>query len=278
MQFESFSGTDLRRVFDEARSVLGDDAIIVRSEMRRDAVHTRVEVIAARAMDIERLRQRLSPETPVLQKSLGGRGQFGPYVVALVGPTGAGKTTTAAKLALHADAFGHNRVGLLTLDTFRVGAIEQMQAFAEIAELRLEVVYDEREAIGALQRLDDCDVVIVDTPGRGPRSHADSARWQALLKPLSPDEVHLVVPATIRTDIAVALRNAYAACAPTHAIISKADEVPEDGGLAALAASLDLPARWMTDGQSIPDDLQAARRIISMMGSGTPSSNRAIAA
>ena len=278
MRFESFRGTDLRRVFDEARSVLGDDAIIVRSEMQRDAVHTRVEVIAARAMDIEQLRRRLSPEPPVLQKSLGGRGQFGPYVVALVGPTGAGKTTTAAKLALHTDAFGDNRVGLLTLDTFRVGAIEQMQAFAEIAELRLEVVYDEREAIAALHRLDDCDVVIVDTPGRGPRSHDDSARWQALLEPLSPDEVHLVVPATIRTDIAVALRDVYAACAPTHAIISKTDEVPEDGGLAALAAALDLPARWMTDGQRIPDDLRTARRIISMMGSGTPSSNRAIAA
>jgi flagellar biosynthesis protein FlhF len=278
MRFESFRGTDLRRVFDEAREMLGDDAIIVRSELKRDGGHTRVEVIAARSADIEQLRDRLSPPAPILQKTIGGRGRFGPHVVALVGPTGAGKTTTAAKLALHPDAFGLNRVGLLTLDTFRVGAIEQMQAFAEIAELELEVVYDEREAIGALKRLDHCDVVIVDTPGRGPRSRDDSARWQSLLKPLSPDEVHLVVPATIRTDIAMSLRDVYTACAPTHVIISKADEAPEDGGLAALAAALDLPSRWMTDGQGIPDDLSAASRIITMMGSGTPSSNRAIAA
>lgn len=258
--------------------MLGDDAIIVRSELKRDGGHTRVEVIAARSTDIERLRNRLSPPSPVLQKEIGGRGRFGPHVVALVGPTGAGKTTTAAKLALHPDAFGLNRVGLLTLDTFRVGAIEQMQVFAEIAELELEVVYDEREAISALKRLDHCDVVIVDTPGRGPRARDDSARWQSLLKPLSPDEVHLVVPATIRTDIAISLRDVYAACAPTHMIISKADEAPEDGGLAALAAALDLPSRWMTDGQGIPDDLSAASRIITMMGSRTPSSNRAIAA
>ena len=278
MRFESFRGTDLRRVFDEARQVLGEDAIIVRSHMRREASHTSVEVIAARASDVEQLRRQLSPEPPVLQKTLGGRGRFGPYVVALVGPTGAGKTTTAAKLALHSDAFGGQRVGLLTLDTFRVGAIEQIQAFAEIAELKLEVVYDEREAIGALKRLDDCDVVIVDTPGRGPRSHEDTARWQALLKPLSPDEIHLVVPATIRTEIAVALREVYTSCAPTHVIISKADEAPEDGGLAALAAALDLPSRWMTDGQAIPDDLRSATRIIAMLGSGTPSSNRAMAA
>ena len=278
MRFESFHGTDLRRVFDEAREALGDDAIIVRSHLSRETGRQRVEVIAARAADVERLRQQLSPAEPVLQKSIGGRGRFGPYVVALVGPTGAGKTTTAAKLALHPEAFGAKRVGLLTLDTFRVGAIEQMQAFAEIAELKLEVVYDEREAIGALKRLDDCDVVIVDTPGRGPRSHADTTRWQSLLKPLSPDEIHLVVPATMRTDIAMALRDVYAPCAPTHVLISKADEVPEDGGLAALAAALDLPSRWMTDGQAIPDDLRSARRIIMTLGSGTPRSNRAIAA
>ena len=278
MRFESFHGTDLRRVFDEARQALGDDAIIVRSHMNRDAGRLRVEVIAARAADVERLRQRLSPAPPVLQKTLGGRGRFGPYVVALVGPTGAGKTTTAAKMALHPDAFGEHHVGLLTLDTFRVGAIEQMQAFAEIAEMKLEVVYDESEAIGALKRLDDCDVVIVDTPGRGPRSHDDSARWQALLKPLSPDEIHLCVPATIRTDIAASLRAVYSPCAPTHVLITKTDEAPEDGGLAALAASIDLPSRWMTDGQAIPDDLRSAQRIIMMLGSGTPSSNRAIAA
>ena len=278
MRFESFHGTDLRRVFDEARQALGDDAIIVRSHMSRDSGHQRVVVIAARAADVERLRLQLSPEAPILQKAVGGRGRFGPYVVALVGPTGAGKTTTAAKLALHPEAFGDKRVGLLTLDTFRVGAIEQMQAFAEIAELDLEVVYDEREAIGALARLDDCDVVIVDTPGRGPRSREDSARWQALVKPLSPDEIHLVVPATIRTDVAVALRDVYAPVGPTHVIISKADEAPEDGGLAALAASLDLPSRWMTDGQAIPDDLRSARRILMTLGSGTPSSHRAIAA
>jgi len=278
MRFESFRGTDLRRVFDEARQALGDDAVIVRSHIGRESGHARVEVIAARAEDVERLRTRLSPEAPSLPRAVGGRGRFGPFVIALVGPTGAGKTTTAAKLALHPEAFGEQRVGLLTLDTFRVGAIEQMQAFAEIAELKLEVVYDEREAIGALKRLDDCDVVIVDTPGRGPRSRDDSARWQALLKPLAPDEVHLVVPATIRTDVAIALRDVYAPCGPTHVLISKSDEAPEDGGLAALAASLDLPSRWMTDGQAIPDDLRAARRILATLGAGSAAPARMAAA
>jgi flagellar biosynthesis protein FlhF len=277
MRFESFRGTDLRRVFEEARQALGDDAVIVRSQMSRDAGQVRAEVIAARASDVERLRIQLSPAAPCLPRDIGGRGRFGPYIIALVVPTGAGKTTTAAKLALHPEAFGERHVGLLTLDTFRVGAIEQMQALAEIAGITLEVVYDEREVVGALKRLDACEVVIVDTPGRGPRARDDAARWQGLLKPLAPDEVHLVVPATVRTDIAVALRAAYAAVAPTHVIISKADETPEDGGLAALAAAVDLPARWLTDGQAIPDDLHSARRILSMLGVNAPSQRMAAA-
>jgi flagellar biosynthesis protein FlhF len=277
MRFESFRGTDLRRVFEEARQALGDDAVIVRSQMSREAGQVRAEVIAARAADVDRLRARLSPEPPFLPRDVGGRGRFGPYIVALVGPTGAGKTTTAAKLALHPEAFGERHVGLVTLDTFRVGAIEQMQALAEIAGIKLEVVYDQREVVGALKRLDSCDVVIVDTPGRGPRAKDDAAQWQALLKPLAPDEVHLVVPATVRADIAVALRAAYAPVAPTHVIISKADEAPEDGGLAALAAALDLPARWITDGQAIPDDLHSARRILTVLGVNAPSQRMAAA-
>ena len=277
MRFESFRGTDLRRVFEEARQILGDDAVIVRSMMSRDSGHMRAEVIAARASDVDRLREQLSPQPPFLPRAVGGRGRFGPYIVALVGPTGAGKTTTAAKLALHPEAFGERHVGLITLDTFRVGAIEQMQALAEIAGIKLEVVYDQREVVGALKRLDECEVVIVDTPGRGPRAREDAAQWHALLKPLAPDEVHLVVPATVRTEIALDLREAYAAVAPTHVIISKADEAPEDGGLAALAAALDLPARWLTDGQAIPDDLHSARRILNMLGVTAPSSRMAAA-
>lgn len=277
MRFETFHGTELRHVFDDARHALGDDALIIRSTITRDAGRTRVQVMAARAADVEALRLQLSPTPPSLPRDIGGRGRFGPFVIALVGPTGAGKSTTAAKLALHPGAFGEKRVGLLTLDTYRVGAIEQMQSFAEIADIPLEVVYDEREAIGALKRLDRCDVVIVDTPGRGPRAVDDSARWQAVLKPLAPDEVHLVVPATMRTDIAMALRADYAACGPTHLLISKADEAPEDGEVAALASALDLPSRWLTDGQVIPEDLHPATRLLATLGATGGAPRRAAA-
>jgi flagellar biosynthesis protein FlhF len=267
MRLETFYGTDLRRVFEDARLALGDDVLIVRSNLVRDGSVTRVEVVAARATDLAELESHLVTQPPALPTRVGGRGRMGPFVLALVGPTGAGKTTTAAKLALHPDAFGGKRVGLITLDTYRVGALEQMNTFAEIANLALEVVYDAREVIGALKRLDDCDVVIVDTPGRGPREREANAQWQALLRPLAPDEVHLVIPATIRGDIAHGLRAAYAACMPTHLIITKADEAPDDAGLAAIASRIALPTRWVTDGQAIPDDLRLARaRVLASLG------------
>jgi flagellar biosynthesis protein FlhF len=267
MRFETFRGTDLGRVFDMAREALGDDVMIVRSTVTREGGTRRVEVIAARAEEIARLERQLTPAAPAMPQEAGGRGMSGPFVIALIGPTGSGKTTTAAKLALHPGGFGQRRVGFLSLDTYRVGALEQMQTYAEIAGIPLEVVYDRKEVVGALKRLDDCEVVIVDTPGRSPRAQGGDASWQALLPAIAPNEVHLVVPASIRPDIAVSLKHVYASCEPTHLLVSKVDEVPEDGSLAELTARVDMPTRWLTDGQLIPDDLRVARpRILAAIG------------
>ena len=184
--------------------------------------------------------------------------------MALVGPTGAGKTTTAAKLAVHPEAFGGRKVGLLTLDTYRVGALEQLEIVAEVARLPLEVAYAAGEVEGALRRLAACDVVIVDTPGRSPKADALNDEWRALLAAARPDETHLVLPATLRPDIAVSVHTAHAA---THLLLSKLDEVPGEAGVADLALALPLPARWVTDGQEIPADLRPApARILASLG------------
>src|SRR6185295_13558212 len=98
MLLETFHGTDLRRVFDDARRALGEDVLVVRSSVAREAGVTRVEVIAARQQDLQELRQRLDPAPPSLPRPHGLRGRNGPFILAVVGPTGAGKTTIAAKL------------------------------------------------------------------------------------------------------------------------------------------------------------------------------------
>ena len=100
MLLETFHGTDLRRVFDDARRALGEDVLIIRSAVSKEGGVTRVEVIAARQQDLHALRQRLEPTMPALTRGQGGRTRSGPFLLALVGPTGAGKTTVAAKLAM----------------------------------------------------------------------------------------------------------------------------------------------------------------------------------
>lgn len=267
MLLETFHGTDLRRVFDDARRALGDDVLIVRSAVHKEAGVTRVEVIAARQQDLQALRERLDPPLPALPRAQGGRGRSGPLVVALVGPTGAGKTTVAAKLAMHRAVFGSRQVGLVTLDTYRVGALEQMQQYAEVMNVPLEVAYDVREVPGVMKRLDDRDVVIVDTPGRSPRARDANTQWQSLLRALAPDEVHLVLPATLRPDAVPAILQGLSACRVTHAVITKVDELHDERAIADVAARVDLPIRWIGDGQAVPDDLHPSRaRILGALG------------
>lgn len=269
MLLETFVGTDLRLVFDDARRALGEDVLVLRSSVSREGRRNRVEVVAASREALESLHRRLDPPAPSLPRKEGGRGRSGPFVIAVVGPTGAGKTTTAAKLALHSRAFGARRVGLLTLDTYRVGALEQIQQYAEVTSLALEVAYDVREIPDVLTRLDACDVIIVDTPGRSPRAREANAQWQQMLRAIGPAETHLVVPAPLRPDALPALVATMAPCRATHALITKLDELHDDRAVADVAARMDYPIRWVTDGQSVPNDLQLARqRVLGALGLG----------
>jgi len=157
--------------------------------------------------------------------------------------------------------FGAARPGLLTIDTYRVGGMEQLATYAELADVPFEVVYDVREVDAAMKRLaGTCDVIIIDTPGRSPASAELTERWRSLLDALNPDEVHLVIPASLRADLAVDIGRAYRATrshrGATHLILSKVDEVPRASGISDLALSLELPTRWITDGQDVPGDLK----------------------
>jgi flagellar biosynthesis protein FlhF len=265
MNIQTFKGADLKKVSLSAQMALGDDAMIIRTRVHRGRAGTRVEVVAAEAQEVERLRRRLEPKP--LMPPVHGVGSARPKVVALVGPTGAGKTTTLVKLAINPIAFGSWKVGLLTIDTFRTGAVDQLEAYAAVAGLPLEVVYRKEEAKAALDRLSHCDVVLVDSPGRSPRHEEHNATWMRLLEALSPDEVHLVIPASMRVEAAIGALASYTPLGVSHFLVTKLDEVAEDAGLADAAIELHLPARWVTDGQEIPVDLHAAvQRVLASLG------------
>ena len=256
LRLATFRGRDVQSAGEAVRAALGEHAMILRVSAAREGHSAFVEIVAAAGAEVERFSTRLEAGPLPDPRADGEDGR--PLVVALVGPAGAGKTTTLAKLATHPHAFGDWKVGILTLDTFRMGAIGELRGYAEIAGLPLEVAYDEDEVDEAMLHLDECDVVLVDTPGRRARGRERSARWSSLLHQARPDEVHLVVPASMRPEAAAIARDGLRGLGVSHFLLTKLDEVDADRGVAEIALELPLPARWITEGQELPGCVFAA--------------------
>jgi flagellar biosynthesis GTPase FlhF len=186
-----------------------------------------------------------------------------PWIVALIGPTGAGKTTTIAKLATSGEAFSGCRVGFLGLDTYRIGAADQLGTYAELGDIPCEIVYSTPELPAALKRLRDCEVVLVDTPGRGPRNADDTELVRGWLQQIAPDEIHLALPSGQLPAVTRRLLRAFAPFRSTHLLATKLDEHPAESAVFDLAVEHGLPMRWTTDGQEVPADLHAATQLLS---------------
>jgi flagellar biosynthesis protein FlhF len=267
MQLESFRGNELHKVIKQVRLALGDDAMIVHTHVTRGSQGNVVEVIAAHSDSVEAFKDRLDGAKAAAERAK-TRKRVGPYLVALVGPGGAGKTAALMKVALNPRGVAHKKVGLLTLDTYRVGALEEIQTYAEISDIPLEAAYTPEDARQALQRLRGRDVVLVDTPGRG--FGGGTTRWVEILEELDPDEIHLVIPAGFRPEVAKALIRTLPGVRPTHVLFSKLDEVPLGMGLVDLAEAVDLPVRWVSESPDIPNGLApAGPRILASLGVGS---------
>lgn len=181
-------------------------------------------------------------------------------VAALVGPTGVGKTTTLAKLAANFRVRDGVRVGLVTVDTYRVAAVEQLRTYAQIIDLPMEVVADESQMRDAIDRLRDVDLVLIDTAGRSPRDAAHLAELRRLLEAASPDETHLVLSVTAGPRALADTLRRFAAVGPSRVLLTKLDEAPTIGHAAAPVAASGLPVSYLTDGQNVPEDIRAAQQ------------------
>jgi flagellar biosynthesis protein FlhF len=193
-------------------------------------------------------------------------------LVALVGPTGVGKTTTIAKLAANFRLREKRRVGLITVDTYRIAAVEQLRTYADIIDLPMEVVSTPREMRQAVNRLGDMELVLLDTAGRSPRDEVKIQELKSMLAEARADEVHLVLSSAAGSQGMIKTAASFAEVGATSLLLTKLDEATGLGNLLPLLRSCRLPLSYITNGQNVPDDIQPAdaRRLARMvLGLGT---------
>jgi flagellar biosynthesis protein FlhF len=175
----------------------------------------------------------------------------------LVGPTGVGKTTTVAKIAANQLMHQRRRVALVTVDVFRIGAVQQLETYARLMGLPFFVATNPEEAKKcAYQAKQVADLVLVDTIGRSPKHTDQLASLWELVAAMDPDEVLLTLPANGNpADLALAADQFSVFC-PTSLIITKLDEATQTGVIVNLVTRLNLPVSYVTTGQNVPEDLE----------------------
>lgn len=181
-------------------------------------------------------------------------------VVALVGPTGVGKTTTIAKLAANFRLREQRRVGLVTVDTYRIAAVEQLRTYADIIDLPMEVVSTPQDMRLALQRLTDLDLILLDTAGRSPRDEVRIQELKAILTEANADEVHLVLSSVASGSQLQQTTEKFARVGVTSLLVTKLDEAAAIGNVFSLLRGTRLPVSYVTNGQNVPDDIEVADR------------------
>ncbi len=183
-----------------------------------------------------------------------------PYKVALIGPTGVGKTTTIAKLAARFSLIEMKRVGLLTVDTFRIAAVDQLKTYAEIMRIPIEVVVSPQDVPSALERLRHCDIVFIDTAGRSQRNDIQMSELRIFLDLLKPEETHLVLSATSNQRTLRQVIDKFSILKIDKVLFTKMDETLTPGIIISAIHWLGRPVSYVTIGQSVPDDIEELDR------------------
>ncbi len=175
-----------------------------------------------------------------------------------IGPTGVGKTTSLAKLAAHISLYREQKVGLITLDTYRIGAVDQLRTYAEIMGLPLEIAKTPREFKEALERLHTCDIIMVDTAGRAPDNKAMLAEMRGFLDVVPERAIYLVLSCTSRSRDLLHATEKFRDFGYDRLILTKLDETTCPGVMVTVTVTAGVPIAYIAAGQNVPDDIDLA--------------------
>jgi flagellar biosynthesis protein FlhF len=182
-----------------------------------------------------------------------------PRTIALIGPTGVGKTTTIAKLAATFKLRQKLGVALITLDTYRIAAVEQLRTYANIIGVPLHVVASPEEMRGAIEKCRGADAVLIDTAGRSQRDDPRLEQLRTFIDAANPHEVHLVLSSTGALSVLMDAVERFSAIRTDRILFTKLDEAVSFGVLLTVARKVNKRLSYVTTGQEVPHQIEPGR-------------------
>lgn len=214
---------------------------------------------AVRSAAVQRVARLLPPCRALAPAADGSWRRDGrPLTVAFVGPTGVGKTTTVAKVAASLRLRHGARVGLVTTDTYRIGAVDQLRTYADIISSPLEIVMNVADMREALERLGDRDVILIDTAGRSQNDGSRLSELGALLAEAAPHETHLVLSSVASERALTREAQAFARVGVDRVVLTKLDEAAGLGAALRILRDVGHALSYVTMGQEVPQHIEAA--------------------
>ncbi len=175
--------------------------------------------------------------------------------IAMVGPTGVGKTTTLAKLAAQYMLYKNKNVAMVTIDNYRIAAVEQLKVYGQIMNIPVETAFTSEELGNILNKYQDKDLILIDTAGRSPRNEAEMQDLKSILAPFQDIEAHLVLSATTREEELFDIIQSFSELSPKSTVFTKVDECDFLGSILNVHFCHEYPISYLAKGQKVPEDL-----------------------
>jgi len=177
-------------------------------------------------------------------------------VIFFIGPTGVGKTTTLAKIAANLSIDQRHSVGIITADTYRIAAVEQIKVYCEIMNIPLKIVYEIEDIYKSLSNFRDKDIILVDTAGRNHKNQEQMKELKELVESVNNKEIHLVISAATDFETIKDILDSYSFITDYKLIFSKVDEANNLGNILNVKYYFNKNISYLTTGQNVPDDIE----------------------